>query len=162
MTNKEMILECLIQDDEAFTQIVEYFELEPAVNISHSEIRRTLEEMVEEGYICINYEWKTEKDEYPFSLTDKGKAAWRNFRISWDDFLERYLKYGEEFLLKYNGVEYHLAFHDEEKKKIAEFNFGTQVSGYVNLEYPSAEALLENAKICGKSIQEIWELLTVE
>lgn len=115
-----------------------------------------------EWYICVNCDWKTEKDKYPFSLTDKGKAAWRNFRISWDDFLERYLKYGEEFLLKYNGVEYHLAFHNEEKKKIAEFNFGTQVSSYMNLEYPSAEALLENAKICGKSIQEIWELLTVE
>ena len=162
MTNKEMILECLIQDDEAFTQIVEYFELEPAVNISHSEIRRTLEEMVEDGYICVNYEWKTEKDEYPFSLTDKGKAAWRNFRISWDDFLERYLKYGEEFLLKYNGVEYHLAFHNEDKKSIAEFNFGTQANGYVNLEYPSAEVLLENVKIDGKSIQEMWNYLIVE
>jgi hypothetical protein len=83
-------------------------------------------------------------------------------KITWNDFLERYLKYGEEFLLKYNGIEYHLAFHDEGKKNVAEFNFGTQVSGYVNLEYPSAEVLLENAKIDGKSIQEIWELLTVE
>lgn len=162
MTNKEMILECLIQDDEAFTQIVEYFELEPAVNISHSEIKRTLDEMVEEGYVCVNYEWKTEKDEYPFSLTDKGKKAWRKFRISWDDFLERYLKYGEEFLLKYNGVEYHLAFHDEGKKSLAEFNFGTQATGYVNLEYPSAEILLERAKIEGKSIQEMWNYLIVE
>ena len=83
-------------------------------------------------------------------------------KITWNDFLERYLKYGEEFLLKYNGIEYHLAFHDEGKKTIAEFNFGTEVIGYVNLEYPSAEDLLENAKIYGKSIQEIWELLTVE
>ena len=83
-------------------------------------------------------------------------------KITWNDFLDRYLKNGEEFLLKYNGVEYHLAFHDEKKEKVAEFNFGTQVNGYVNLEYPSAEALLENAKICGKSIQELWELLTVE
>ena len=162
MTNKEIILECLIQDDEAFTQIVEYFELEPTVNISHSEIRKTLEEMIEDGYICVNYEWKTEKDEYPFSLTDKGKAAWSKFRISWDDFLERYLKYGEEFLLKYKGVEYHLAFHKKEKRLIAEFNVGTQEHGYLNLEYPSAENLLMNAKIDGKTIQEIWELLTVE
>lgn len=162
MTNKEMILECLIQDDEAFTQIVEYFEIAPAVNISHSEIRRTLEEMVEEGYIFVNHEWKTEKDEYPFSLTDKGKAAWRKIRISWDNFLERYLKHGEEFLLKYNGVEYHLAFHNEGKKSIAEFKFGTPATGYVNLEYPSAEVLLEKVKIDGKSIQEIWDHLIVE
>ena len=83
-------------------------------------------------------------------------------KITWNDFLDRYLKHGEEFLLKYNGVEYHLAFHDEGKKHIAEFNFGTQVSGYVNLEYPSAEALLENAKIFGKSIQEMWACLMVE
>lgn len=84
-------------------------------------------------------------------------------KITWEDFLNRYLKYGDEFLLKFNGIEYHLAFHDEGKKrKIAEFNFGTQASGYTNLEYSSAEALLENAKICGKSIQEMWELLTVE
>lgn len=83
-------------------------------------------------------------------------------KITWNDFLDRYLKNGEEFLLKYDGIEYHLAFHDEKKGKVAEFNFGTQVSGYVNLEYPSAEALLENAKICEKSIQELWELLTVE
>ena len=83
-------------------------------------------------------------------------------KITWNDFLDRYLKYGEEFLLKYNGVEYHLEFHDENKKSIAEFNFGTPTNGYVNLEYPSAEILLENAKIDGKSIQEIWDLLTVE
>ena len=80
MTNKEIILDCLIQDDEAFTQIVEYFELEPAVNISHSKIRKTLEEMVEEGYIFVNYEWKTEKDEYPYSLTEKGKKAWKEIK----------------------------------------------------------------------------------
>ncbi len=83
-------------------------------------------------------------------------------RISWNDFLERYLKYGEEFLLKYNEVEYHLAFHTKGKKIIAEFNFGTQANGYVNLEYPSAEILLENAKIEGKSIQEMWNYLIVE
>ena len=83
-------------------------------------------------------------------------------KISWNEFLERYLKYGEEFLLKYNGVEYHLAFHDEGEKNIAEFNYGTQVAGYVNLEYPSAEVLLANAKIDGKSIQEMWNCLVVE
>lgn len=84
MTNKEMILECLIQDDEAFTQIVEYFELAAEINISHSEIKKLLAEMVEEGYICINYEWKTEKEEYPFSLTDKGRKTWENIQLFTD------------------------------------------------------------------------------
>ena len=73
-----MILECLIQDDEAFTQIVEYFELAAEVNISRSELRIILAEMVDEGYICVNYKWKTEKDEYPFSITDKGRETFKN------------------------------------------------------------------------------------
>ena len=83
-------------------------------------------------------------------------------KISWDDFLERYLKYGEEFLLKYKGVEYHLAFYDKKNIVIAEFNVGTQEKGYVNLEYSSAKMLLENARIDGKSIQEMWDFLIVE
>ena len=48
MTNKEMILNSLIDDDECFTQIVEYFEF-CGIEISHSEIKRLLAEMVEEG-----------------------------------------------------------------------------------------------------------------
>lgn len=77
MTNKEFILDCLIQDDEAFTQIVEYFEFAVEINISPVEIKTLLEEMVDEGYISINYSWKNEHDEYPYSLTEKGKEAWK-------------------------------------------------------------------------------------
>lgn len=77
MTNKEFILDCLIQDDEAFTQIVEYFEFAIEINISPVEIKTLLEEMVDEGYISINYSWKNEHDEYPYSLTEKGKEAWK-------------------------------------------------------------------------------------
>ena len=80
MTNKEMILDCLIQDDEAFTQIVEYFELDVEVNISRVEIKRILIEMLEEGYIVVNYSWKTEHDEYPYSLTEKGKKEWEKLQ----------------------------------------------------------------------------------
>lgn len=80
MTNKEFILDCLIQDDEAFTQIVEYFELAIEMNISPLEIKKLLIEMVEEGYIFINYNWKNEHDEYPYSLTEKGKKAWRDIK----------------------------------------------------------------------------------
>ncbi len=80
MTNKEMILDCLIQDDEAFTQIVEYFTLAAKVDISFLEINRILTEMIEEGYIYINHNWKTEHDEYPYSLTEKGKRAWKKIK----------------------------------------------------------------------------------
>ena len=80
MPNKEFILDCLIQDDEAFTQIVEYFELAVEVNISHLEIKRLLDEMLAEGYISINYNWKNEHDEYPYSLTEKGRIAWKKIK----------------------------------------------------------------------------------
>ena len=77
MNAKELILDSLIQDDEAFTQIVEFFELFAEDKISPLEIKKLLDEMVYEGYIFINYSWKNEHDEYPYSLTEKGKEAWK-------------------------------------------------------------------------------------
>ena len=63
MTNKELILDSLIDDDEAFTQILEYFELAAEIKISPLELKKLLNEMVEEGYISINYNWKNEHNE---------------------------------------------------------------------------------------------------
>lgn len=80
MTNRELILDSLIDDDEAFTQILEYFELAAEIKISPLELKKLLNEMVEEGYISINYNWKNEHDEYPYSLTEKGKKAWKNIQ----------------------------------------------------------------------------------
>ena len=80
MTKKEHILDSLIDDDEAFTQIVEYFEFAAKIKISPLEIKALLEEMIHEGYIFINYGWKNENDEYPYSLTEKGKKAWQNIK----------------------------------------------------------------------------------
>ena len=80
MNTKELILDSLIDDDEAFTQIVEYFDLAAEINISPVEIQTLLEEMVDEGYISINYSWKNEHDEYPYSLTEKGKKAWEEIK----------------------------------------------------------------------------------
>ena len=80
MTNKEFILDSLINDDEAFTQILEYFELIAEIKISPLELKKLLNEMVDEGYIFINYSWKTEHEEYPYSLTEKGKMAWKNIQ----------------------------------------------------------------------------------
>ena len=76
MTNKEFVLDCLIEDDEAFTQIVEYFELVAEVDVSPLEIEILLEEMLAEGYVSINYDWKNEHNEFPYSLTQKGRDAW--------------------------------------------------------------------------------------
>ena len=58
MTNKELILDSLIDDDEAFTQILEYFELAAEIKISPLELKKLLNEMVDEGYIFINCSWK--------------------------------------------------------------------------------------------------------
>ena len=80
MSNKDLILDCLIDDDEAFTQIVEYFELVAEIEISSEEIKNLISEMIEEGYITINYSWKNEYDEYPYSLTEKGRKAWENIQ----------------------------------------------------------------------------------
>ena len=80
MTNKELVLDSLIDDDEAFTQILEYFVLAAEIKISPVELKNLLTEMVNEGYIFINYSWKTERNEYPYSLTEKGKSAWNNLQ----------------------------------------------------------------------------------
>ena len=80
MNKKEFILDSLIDDDEAFTQIIEYFELAAEIKISPLELKKLLNEMVEEGYIYVNYSWKTERDEYPYSLTDKGRKAWKDIQ----------------------------------------------------------------------------------
>ena len=80
MKKKDFILDSLIDDDEAFTQIIEYFELVAEIKISPLELKKMLSEMVEEGYIFINYSWKTERDEYPYSLTEKGRMAWNNLQ----------------------------------------------------------------------------------
>lgn len=80
MTMKEFILDSLIDDDEAFTQILEYFELAAEIKISPLELKKMLKEMEEEGYISINYSWKTERNEYPYSLTEKGRKAWKDIQ----------------------------------------------------------------------------------
>lgn len=80
MNKKEFILDSLIDDDEAFTQIIEYFELAAEIKISPLELKKLLNEMVEEGHIYVNYSWKTERDEYPYSLTEKGRKAWKDIQ----------------------------------------------------------------------------------
>lgn len=80
MTNKELILDSLIDADECFTQIVEFFDF-AEVDISIDELQKTLDEMVEEGYLSINYKWQNEHDEYPYALTEKGKKAWKDLGI---------------------------------------------------------------------------------
>lgn len=79
--------------------------------------------------------------------------------ISWDEFLERYLLYDEEFMLTYHGSEYWLSFHSENNSVIAELNVKDEEGRSFNYEYESGGDLLNNARIEGKMIKEIWEEL---
>lgn len=79
MTKKEYILDSLIDGDECFTQIAEYFKF-CEIEISHAEIKRLLAEMLEEGYVVINFSWQNEQYEYPYSLTEKGKEMWNRIK----------------------------------------------------------------------------------
>jgi len=75
MTNKEYILDSLVDDDEAKTQIMEYFAF-CAIDITEEELDVLLNEMLNENLITINRQWKNEKNEYPYSLTKKGRGIW--------------------------------------------------------------------------------------
>ena len=44
MTNKKFILDSLIDDDEAFTQILEYFALAAEIKISPLELKKMLKD----------------------------------------------------------------------------------------------------------------------
>lgn len=79
MTKKEFILDCLVDDDEAKTQIMEYFEF-GSIDITEKELDLLLDEMINEGLITINKQWVNEKNEYPYSLTQKGRYIWRNIK----------------------------------------------------------------------------------
>ncbi len=77
MTKKEYILDCLVDDDEAKTQIMEYFKLFK-IEITENELDFLLKEMLTDGLIIINQQWKNENNEYPYTLTKKGRYIWRN------------------------------------------------------------------------------------
>ena len=76
MTKKEYILDCLVDDDEAKTQIMEYFKLFK-IEITENELDFLLNEMLTDGLIIINQQWKNENNEYPYTLTKKGRYIWR-------------------------------------------------------------------------------------
>jgi len=79
MTEKELILDSLIDDDEARTQIMKFFDF-CGKSITDSELDRILAEMLAEGLITVNRDWKNEKGEYPCSLTEKGREAWEHIK----------------------------------------------------------------------------------
>ena len=75
----------------------------------------------------------------------------------WEEFLERYLINHEEFMFKYNGKEYWLAFSDDKKGDIvAELNICENGIGCEWYEYKSPKELLKNARIDGFTIKELW------
>ncbi len=59
------------------------------------------------------------------------------------------LSYGEEYNFYYKDAEFWISQNDDG-------NYLTEVGGTTQI-FKSAEELLENAKIDGKTIQDIWE-----
>jgi len=51
------------------------------------------------------------------------------------------------------------SYVDQNKKVKMEFNFGREEDGFTCFEYNSAEELLQNAKIDGKTLEELWDEL---
>ena len=47
---------------------------------TEKELDLLLDEMINEGLITINKQWINEKNEYPYSLTQKGRYIWRNIK----------------------------------------------------------------------------------
>ena len=76
MTKKEIVLDCLIDDDECFTQIIEYFNYSDAP-IDSEELQNILNEMLSEQLITINKTWQNEHNEFPYSLTSRGREIWK-------------------------------------------------------------------------------------
>ena len=79
-------------------------------------------------------------------------------KISWTEFLERYLIYNEEFMFKWGGREYWLAFSDDKNgKMVAELNVGINGNGVEWYEYSTPEELLDKVRINGFTIKELWD-----
>lgn len=77
--------------------------------------------------------------------------------MTWEEFKKCFLEYYEEPCLQYKGVLYHFAHHEENGQAVFEFNYETKEHKIVNETYSTPESLLLNAKIDGKTIQEIWD-----
>ena len=75
MTKTEYVLDSLADDEEAKTQIMEYFVF-CNVNISEAELGALLDKMVADGLIIVNRQWQNEKGEFPYALTTKGREMW--------------------------------------------------------------------------------------
>lgn len=75
MTKTEYVLDSLADDEEAKTQIMEYFVF-CNVNISETELDALLDKMVADGLILVNRQWQNEKGEFPYALTQKGREMW--------------------------------------------------------------------------------------
>jgi hypothetical protein len=77
MTNKEYILDCLVDGSEAKTQIVEFFEF-VKVDITSKELDGLIEEMFRENLITIDGDFVNEFGEKSYAMTTKGRMLWQS------------------------------------------------------------------------------------
>jgi len=75
MTNKEYVLDCLMDGGEAEKQIVEFFRF-LQIEISVEEIRLLIQDLINEGLIFQDNRWVNELGERPYSISIKGREVW--------------------------------------------------------------------------------------
>ena len=69
--------------------------------------------------------------------------------MKYEDLIKR-VGWGEEFLFKYKGEEYWISQNSDGR-------YLTKVSDGESQEFKSTKALFDNARIMGKTIEQIWE-----
>jgi hypothetical protein len=79
MTNKEYILDCLMDDSEAEKQIIEFFGF-LQIDISVEEIKLLIQDLVNEGLIFQDNKWVNELGERPYSISIKGREVWSKIK----------------------------------------------------------------------------------
>lgn len=62
-----------------------------------------------------------------------------------------------EYWFKYKDKTIDIAFHHEQDKKIYELNINGYEKDAMRYEFNSPEELLENGRVDGKTLKDIWE-----
>lgn len=86
-------------------------------------------------------------------------SSWRK-RIEEELTYEKFVEnIDNEFSFRYKNITLDIAFHYEGKKKVYELNLNGYEENATHGYFNSADELLKNARIEGKSIKEIWNEL---
>lgn len=107
------------------------------------------------GYYMIDDQLRKKLKDYLINESLNGKIS---KIFSWAEFCEIFLKTSFLIELSYKGLEFCLF---KEKSKYYFYSEGNKETKPFSLKYESALELLENAKVNGKSLKELWGELDI-